>query len=393
VLVTSRHGAWGRLAAPVRLDVLHREEAVAFVRKRTGSKDEAAAAALVEALDGLPLALEEAAAYVEATGIGLDDYLSLVGERMVELFGLDAPADAVEADERRVATIWSVSLERVGTEASGAEALLNLCAFLAPDIPRGLILERAKGLPVELAEVAGDVLRFNDTIKVLGHYSLVTATPTTLGLHRLVQAVIRARLDDAESHWAQAAVALLRDTFPDSSWEVETWPACQQLLPHVLAAVEHAQRLDIAGEQGGWLLHQAATYLDERGQYQEAKPLAKRALNLTRNALGDNHRRMGDQYDGLARILHRLGDYRGAKQQYEQALRIAEAHKDQQDFQLGSRHSNLGGVLRDLGDLAGARTQHERALEIGEATLGPNHPKVVYFRSNLDYVLQQLGGE
>lgn len=125
MLVTSRYAAWGRLAAPIRLNVLGREEAVAFVGKRIGTGDERAAAALVDALGGLPLALEEAAAYIEATGIGLADYLSLVEERMADLFGLDAPADTVEADERRVATIWSVSLDRVRTEASGAEALLD----------------------------------------------------------------------------------------------------------------------------------------------------------------------------------------------------------------------------------------------------------------------------
>ena len=53
---------------------------------------------------------------------------------------------------------------------------MNLCAFLAPDIPRSLIVEHAEVLPVELAEAAGDVLRFNDTIKLLGRYSLVTDT-------------------------------------------------------------------------------------------------------------------------------------------------------------------------------------------------------------------------
>jgi tetratricopeptide (TPR) repeat protein len=392
VLVTSRYAAWGRLVAPVRLDVLAREEAVAFVGKRIGTGDEGAAVALVDALGGLPLALEEAAAYIEATGIGLDDYLGLVDERMVELFGLDAPADAVQADERRVATIWSVSLDRVRTKAPGAEALLELCAFLAPDIPRRLLVEHAELLPAELAEMAEDPLRFNDTIKVLGQYSLVTATPSTLGLHRLVQAVIRARLGkDGERRWAQLAVALLGNSFPSRSWEVETWPACQQLLPHLLVAVEHAQRLAVASEQAGWLLDRASSYLAGRGQYQEAKPLAERALTLTREALGDDHPEVGDRYDRLGRVLQGLGDYRGAKQQFEQALRIAEANKDQQDFELGSRHSNLGVVLRNLGDLAGARTHQERAVAIGQATLGPDHPETATRHSNLGSVLWSLG--
>jgi hypothetical protein len=129
VLVTSRWAAWGEWAEPLRLEVLTRDEAVAFVRKRTGSSDEEMAAALAEALRDLPLALAEATAYIEETQVGLEGYLQLVQERAVELFGLDQPVGA----ERRVATVWSLSLERVREEAPAAEAFLQLCAFLAPD--------------------------------------------------------------------------------------------------------------------------------------------------------------------------------------------------------------------------------------------------------------------
>jgi tetratricopeptide (TPR) repeat protein len=392
VLVTSRYATWGRLAAPVRLDVLAREEAVAFVRKRIGVGDESVAAALVDALGGLPLALEEAAAYIEATGIGLDDYLELVDERMIELFGLNAPADTVQTDERRVATIWSVSLDRVRTEAPGAEALLALCAFLAPDIPRSLLVEHAEVLPAELTEVARDLLRFNDTIRVLGRYSLVTATPNILALHRLVQAVIRTRLGkDAERQWAQVAIALLRDAFPSMSWELAIWPACQQLLPHVLAATEHAQRLDLAGQQVGWLLDRTARYLHGRGQYQEAKPVAQRALAVTQQALSPNHARVGERHAAVGRVLEALGDYQGARQHYQQALTIGETTEGQEAFAVGLRHSELGTVLWRLGDLAGARSHHKRALEIGQATAGPNHPTMASRHNNLGAVLHGLG--
>jgi hypothetical protein len=183
--------------------VLSRDEAVAFVRKRTSTSDDQAAAALAEALGDLPLALAEAAAYIEETQVGLEEYLQLVQERAVELFGLRQPAGA----ERRVATVWSLSLERVQEEAPAAEALLQLCAFLAPDnVPRSLPREHAALLPEELGQLARDLLAYNNALGVLGRYSLATVSPATLGLHRLVQAVIRARLGDREGHWAQIAV-------------------------------------------------------------------------------------------------------------------------------------------------------------------------------------------
>jgi TIR domain/Transposase IS116/IS110/IS902 family len=92
VLVTSRWSAWGRQAMPLRVDVLTREESIAFLSERTGADDQAALNALAELLGDLPLALEEAAAYLEETGVGLGEYLELVRGRarelLVALFGI-----------------------------------------------------------------------------------------------------------------------------------------------------------------------------------------------------------------------------------------------------------------------------------------------------------------
>jgi tetratricopeptide (TPR) repeat protein len=368
VLVTSRWAAWGEWARPLHLGVLSRKEAVAFVCTRIGAQDKQAAGALAEALGDLPLAPAEASAYIEETQVSLDEYLQLVQERAVELFGLDQPAAA----ERRVATVWSLSLERVQEEAPAAEALLQLCAFLAPDdIPRSLPREHAVLLAEELGQLARDLLAYNNALGVLGRYSLASVTPTALAVHRLVQAVIRARLGEREGQWAQVALELLDAAFPEDSSEVARWPTCQRLLPHLLAVTEHAERLAIAGEQIGELLSRASLYLRSRGQPPQARPLAERALTLTLQALEPDHPTVGDRHAELGRVLRDAGDYPAAHQQLEQALAIHITAYGKNDSKVGYRHSNLGLVLWNLGDLAGARTHHERALEIGQATLGP----------------------
>jgi hypothetical protein len=244
VLVTSRWSVWGQKATPLRVNVLAREESIAFLGRRTEIDDEASLDALAELLGDLPLALEEAAAYLEETGEDLDEYLGLVRDRARELFGLDQPPEDEDGDQRRVATVWSLSLERVHQEAPAAEALLRLCAFLAPDdIPRELPREHPEVLPDELAHAVGDVLAYNRLLGAVRRYSLATVTATSLGVHRLVQAVLQARLDaDGERAWAEAAVGLLRASFPNESWDPATWPACERLLPQVLAVAGHAER-------------------------------------------------------------------------------------------------------------------------------------------------------
>jgi tetratricopeptide (TPR) repeat protein len=393
VLVTSRWSAWGRQASSLQVNVLARGESIAFLRKRTGADDQATLDGLAELLGDLPLALEEAAAYLEETRVGLGEYLGLVRDRARELFGLDQPAEDEHGDQRRVGTVWSLSLDRVHREAPAAEALLNLCAFLAPDhIPRGLPREQPPLLPEELARAVSDPLVYNRTLAVVGRYSLATVGSTAVAMHRLVQAVIQARLgQEGERHWAEIGVRLLRAGFPNESWEVATWPTCERLLPHVLAATGHAERLGVAGEQAGWLLDRAANYLHERGQYRQARPIAERALRVTEVALGPVHPEVAWRCDALGAVLRRLGDLEGARVQLERAVAISEAALGPDHPQVATWRSGLGSVLRHLGDLDGARAQLERAVATGEAALGPDHPDVAAWRGSLGLVLRDSG--
>jgi hypothetical protein len=181
LLVTSRWSAWGAQAEPLRVDVLHRDEAITFLGHRIGSDDQTALGRLADALGDLPLALEEAAAYLEQAQVSLDEYLELVHDQARELFELEQAAGPEHPDQPRVATVWSVSLDRVCGEAPATEALLALCAFLAPDIPRELPRECPSALPEGLAETVNDRLAYHQMVAEIGRYSLATVTPTTLG--------------------------------------------------------------------------------------------------------------------------------------------------------------------------------------------------------------------
>jgi tetratricopeptide (TPR) repeat protein len=385
VLITSRFRAWGRVAKPLPLDVLRRPESVALLRRRTASHDQEAAAGLAELLGDLPLALEEAAAYVEETQIGLADYLRLARERTVELFGLDRPV----GDEQRVATTWSVSLDRVRTQAPAAEALLDLCAFLAPnDIPRDLPGYDPDRLPFPLAQAVRDPLAYNEAVRALSRYSLATVTPTALGVHSLVQVVVRARLGpEDERRSAAAAVGILIRGFPERSWEAAAWSACQRLLPHVLAAAEHAQRLGVGSEETGWLLDRASAYLRGRGQPRQARPIAERALAITRDSLGPDDPATGERHDALGRVLRDLGDLDAARAHLERALAIFEGTLGPDHPEVAILRSTLAQVLRDHGDVAGARAHLERALAIFEGALGPDHPEVGGVHNEIAHLL------
>ena len=166
VLVTSRNPNWGSLTSSLSVKPLEPGESVEFLLKRTGRKDqeadEAAAALLADALGHLPLALEQAGAYIEQTRTSLSEYLELFGEQQRELLGRGNPPAGYEAT---VATTWEISFQQVSNVSPGAVDLLNLCAFLAPDeIPKKLLRGGSEHLPESLAATVEDTLAFDDAV-------------------------------------------------------------------------------------------------------------------------------------------------------------------------------------------------------------------------------------
>ena len=156
VIVTSRYSAWGGVAKPLPVKVWEPEESVRFLLSRTGEADETAARDLAKELGQLPPALEQAAAYIERAGQTLAGYLGLFRRRKLKLFQAGVPGSDENAT---VTTTWEISFQEIAAAQPAAAALMNLCAFLAPDdIPVQMIVDGAEHLPDELAAAVQDPL-------------------------------------------------------------------------------------------------------------------------------------------------------------------------------------------------------------------------------------------
>jgi tetratricopeptide (TPR) repeat protein len=396
VLITSRNRAWGGMARPVRVDTFIRAESVAFLIQRTGLQEETAATALAEELGDLPLALEQAAAYLEQTGLSLGEYLALFRRRREELLKLGEPA----AYQATVDTTWQLAIEQVASIRPGGlagVALLRLCAFLAPEaIPLDLVTQYSQLLPDELAAAADDDLAIQDAVAAPYRYSLVDRDHAGLRIHRLVQAVIRDRLAPEEQRqWAMTALALVHAALPERPDQVEAWPVSARLLPHALAAAENAASVDTAASMRADVLHQTATYLQSRAEYQQAEQILKQAVVIRETVLGDRHPDTLATLETLAHVLLARADEEGARTLHERILAIREAQFGAEHPETAKSLRALAGVLHNEGDLTKARALHERALAIREARLGPDHVDTadsLNYLSNLLYDQGDLAG-
>lgn len=405
-LITSRFADWpvAEGIRAVALDVLEPESARDFLAARTGQAaegDESAACdALAKALGYLPLALEQAGAYIAApgAGVGFAAYLRLYEAATADLLARKALGSTRYPDA--VITTWQTTVAKLSPES---RAVLRLCAWYADTpISRVLVMKGAMKVlaqaerfgPVSsLSGPAAAELRMRDALKQLWDYSMILdVTDTTFRVHGLVQAVERVRAEE-EGHSDEArglALVCLSEVFPYVFNDPSTWPLCRVLLPHQRALVRLLP-LEEAAADLATLLHKTGGFLIGTGNAAGALPLYRRALDSRERVLGLGHPDTLDSVNSLAWCIRTLGDAAGALPIYRRAL-------DGRERVLGSKHpatlasvNNLGECMLPLGDAAGALPLFRRAVDSCERVLGSEHPQTVASVSNLARCLQALG--
>jgi tetratricopeptide (TPR) repeat protein len=346
---------------------------------------------IVKEMDGLPLALDQAGAYVEETECGLQGYWQLYQTQGTKL--LKERGGLVSGHPDPVATTWSLSFKNVEHANPAAAELLRFCAFLAPDaIPEELFTESAAELGPILEPVASNLSSLNAAIRELLKYSLVHRDPetNTLSIHRLVQEVLKDQMDEETQRlWAERVVRAMSYVFPDP--EYTNWDVCRRFLLHVQLCNSLVVRWDMAFPEAVLLLINAGGYLREIFQYEEAELLWKHALAIHERVLGPEHPNTAKSLRRLGFLYREQGKYELAEPILQRALAICEKV-------LGPEHADTAGCLHGLAWLYGEQGKYEeavtlqlRALAISEQVLGPEHPDTANSLNNLALLYNNQG--
>ncbi len=380
VLITSQSAVWMRGQA-VEVPALGTGVAAAFLVSRTGDPDEAAATDLVGELGGLPLALEQAAAYIQATGITLATYLSLFRDRRADLL---ARGEAT-GHPANVAATLGLALSRLRDEAPAAIGLLRLLACLAPEpVPLALLLsdiriagELAPDVAATLGLLLGDPVTVGDAVAALRRYSLLTPAGNGLVLvHRLVQAITLAELPASMTgQWERAAAALVQAAIPADPELPAAWPVCALLLPHARVVLG----LTASG------MSRVARYLGRSGSYPAARDLFQLIAHAYTEdgAYGAEHPDTLTARAHLARWTGEAGDPAGARDQLAALLPVRERVLGAEHPDTLAARDNLARWTDEAGDAARARDQYAALLPVLEQVLGPEHPDALTARRDV----------
>jgi tetratricopeptide (TPR) repeat protein len=388
LITTRRDTGWDRIASPIRLDVLAPGPAANLIATRTGSEDQGgrdAAGSIAAELGYLPLALDQAAAYITQTRISQAGYLYRLREHPAVMH---AAGDGGQA-QRTIARIWDITIEAIAARRPAAVTLLHILACYAPDnLPRTVLG----------GDDDPDRLAVDEALGVLASYSMITLTPATVSMHRLVQAVILARQppdDDASAFGGEppltTALDWLGQALPaDPGSNVAGWPLLRAFSPHAdnLAALfpSDARPETLARVQGVFGL-----FHDSQGQYEKALALRESVLAIRESALGPDHPDTVAALSNMASAYWRLGRHRDALPLDQRALQITETALGPDHPDTATSLDNLAVTFRALGQADKALPLQQRALQITEAALGPDHPDTATRLGNLASTYRALG--
>jgi tetratricopeptide (TPR) repeat protein len=407
VLVTSNAPSWRGIAEPLEITMWPKEVGADFLIARTGYRAEREAAEMLsQALGGLPLAHEQAAAYCERLGISLSEYSRRFAAESARLLDADRDAPSEYHDSLTVAKTFALAIGQAAKLHPAAEALLLYAAILpAEPIPLFLFTQGREHFSDRFASMlAGDGL--DEAIAALRAFALVNHETIvderdpaiaidTIRLHPLIRQVVVARCSRQTLMAMQRELTLaMAAVYPDEvANDPALWPAARRLDGLALGLLsEHEAPPEGAEREYSELLNLVGWYKAAAlGAFDVARPLFERALAIRERSFGSNHPLTAESLNNLAALLHSQGDFHAGRLVAERGLAVTEAALGSSHPSVATSLYNLGSFLASEGDLGRARSVYERALAIREKVLGPDHPSTAASLNSIASLLFDQG--
>ncbi|KAK0622757.1 P-loop containing nucleoside triphosphate hydrolase protein [Immersiella caudata] len=329
-------------------------------------RDEAGCRALLEELTCLPLAITQAAMYLNTTQASIADYLGLL--RNTEQTAIDVlsrefyDGTRYAGSRHAVATTWLVSFERIRKSDSGAAKLLAFLSCIEPKaIPQSILPPLT---PEQMVHAVG----------TLCGYAFLTRRGNTdlFDMHSLVHTATRnwIRSENLQQATMEEAVRHIQAVFPTSDFENrELW---RKYFPHVFKTLQNSGELDM--EAKSYLTYSTAQCLGVDGRIKEAVKYSADAFYWAKSHLTeDQPYRLASQH-ALATAYQANGQVGEAITLLEQVVAIrANVLADNHPSRLASQHE-LARAYQANGQVGEAITLLEQVVAIRANVLADNHP-------------------
>ena len=341
---------------------------------------------LVEILENLPLALVQAAAFIQENSQSIGEYLCTY--RRSDSSKTKLLSQNFEDSERHpgsknpVAATWAISFEQIRRNNHRAADLLSLMSVLD-----------MQAIPKSLLSSDKEDVEFEKALGTLKAFSLITPEQShqAFNLHRLVYLATRnwMNMNEELESWTRKALVLLSELFPRATYRNrEIWTA---YLPHariVLNSNHLPASEDIAQAT---LLYSVSVAFQQKGDYDPAEVMAQKSFDLRENVLGEKHADTLHSLSNLGTVFWKQSKNEKAEKIHRRALTGFKEMLGKEDLHSLRGLNRLGLVLADQGKYEEAEKLHRQALSAREKILGNEHADTLRSVNNLALVLGKQG--
>lgn len=402
VLLTTRNHITGTLAHKIEVETMSVEAGALFLLQRakrlpaeTSNRsmltEHENARLIAKLLGGLPLALDQAGAYIEETGDSFSNFLTLYQTHRADL--LQWRSDFATTSPESVFTTWFLAFKKIRQANPLAGNLLHFFAFLDSDgIPETLLTQGASASVPHLAPLATNPLLLERALKELRKFSLVRrqANKRLLSIHRLVQAVLLDRMEPAERQdWVVWVIQALDKVFPEIDYT--TWKHCELYLPHILACLTSFNQTTPLPAEALCLLDRAGYYLTERTRYAEARHLLDHALALAPHARISAPSTLISLLHHRGLLAYREGNYSEAADFLAQGLAQSKQAMIQDALILPRLLNTQAKLAITQGQYVEAQSTVQQALTLYERILGADQPETATCRQTFGLLCYRQG--
>ncbi|PQE27730.1 hypothetical protein CJF31_00009955 [Rutstroemia sp. NJR-2017a BVV2] len=381
-------------------------DAQGLLEKKLGRSNESNdAVELVAALEFMPLAIVQAAAYIcqRAPRYSVQDYLrDFQRSDRKRMSLLNFEGERLRRDweaKNSIIITWQISFDHIRKTRPSAADLLSLMSFFdRQGIPESLLQSREEQGNSQQDEketnddnhadltnftdydedsssqsTIGD--RFEKDILALRDYSFISiAADRTFEMHRLVQLATRKWLQahKQQERWKKQFIKNLDAELP--MWDYENWVKCQTLFPHAQSALaQQPEEQDVLRDWAS-ILYKAAWYAREMGKGTEAEEMSIRAMNVRKKILGQEHNSTLASITMVGLVYSLRGQWDAAEQLAVQVMETSKKKLGADDPNTLTSMVNLVSIYYSQRKWDIAEELCMQVMETSKEILGADHP-------------------
>ncbi|MEU9346815.1 FxSxx-COOH system tetratricopeptide repeat protein [Streptomyces sp. NPDC048278] len=398
VLITSRNPEWSEHNSKLlEVRIYDRDESVAFIRRRATRLSEQEADQLAEALEDLPLLLDQTAGWLNDSDLTVDDYIALLED------GVDQDVVRVSADlPVPFQTVWSILLNKLRDTVPESVDLLRLCTFFAPGfIPVRMLREMSHDdLPEQLTGLLDDPLLWNKAINQLRQYSVVRLESQEVGadeapspgesvyLHRMVHQIVGKDMpEESRREFIEVVRRALAEADPGRPTDTRNWQAYAGLVSHL----KYADVLNSTDRRVQLLVLNCLRYMWWAGEYTSGWKLARRTVDAWRELLGESHPRVWEATYHYANLLRSAGRFEETEAIDRAAMARLREERGECDLDYLRVANGLGADLWGLGRYREAFELYSWIHPVYWNLLGEQDSRTLSALNNLAFAHRLLG--